>query len=392
MPATAAALKTALRASTAKALAALSPAEISEQSAAVLAQLQQTAAYTSARTASVYLPIEGGKEVDTWPIVADLLARGASVAVPRVTGPRSMEMLRLASVEQARALPRTKWGIPEPDAVLAAAMGGDRTHGEPPFDLVLVPGVAFDARCNRLGHGRGYYDTFIQGQRQKGAEGEEEEEALAVIGLALAVQVAESVPVGEHDQRLDLIVHPEGRMAYTSAVDGAAAAAAMGGGGGGAAKKQRAEASANADSSDSGSEDGEEQQQLPPIELRVDVAPGTYKYVCLLVTPEEEKNDPEEEDDPEPFLAVRSGRGDYHAQVAAPILERWGRHRCEALGGGRIVRDAQARTVKIYGYSVGFGGDEGGPPGAQMKDHSQVAELVLERYPDHDITYDRHGY
>ena len=111
-----AAAKAALRKSTAASLAMLPPAEVAAQSAAVLAQLVKLPAYTSARSASVYLPQVGGKEVDTWPIVADLLARGATVAIPRCTGPRAMEMHRLASLEQARALPLTKWKIPEPDA------------------------------------------------------------------------------------------------------------------------------------------------------------------------------------------------------------------------------------------------------------------------------------
>lgn len=33
---------------------------------------------------------------------------------------------------------------------------------------------------------------------------------------------------------------------------------------------------------------------------------------------------------------------------------------CEPLGGGRIVRDDTQKTIHIYGYSVGFGGAEGG--------------------------------
>ena len=33
----------------------------------------------------------------------------------------------------------------------------------------------------------------------------------------------------------------------------------------------------------------------------------------------------------------------------------------------------QARSVHVFGYSVGLGGDEGGPPGRGMPDHSQAA-------------------
>ena len=116
--------KKALRKQTADVLRTLQRSAISAQSAAVLAELATIPAYTSARSASVYLPMDGSSEIDTWPILAALMARGVKVAVPRVAGPKpgDMRMLRVSSYEQAVALPRTKWGIPEPDEALAAGM------------------------------------------------------------------------------------------------------------------------------------------------------------------------------------------------------------------------------------------------------------------------------
>ena len=48
--------------------------------------------------------------------------------------------------------------------------------------------------------------------------------------------------------------------------------------------------------------------------------------------------------------------------------------------------------MHIYGYSVGFGGAEGGPPGRGMRDHAAVAELVAQALPSHSVTHSPDGY
>ena len=89
-------------------------------------------------------------------IQAALLDAGKSVYVPLVTGGKSedMQMLRLTSVEEARAFPRSAWGIPEPSPEAAARMEDATAPGCPGLDLILAPGLAFDSQCRRLGRGQ----------------------------------------------------------------------------------------------------------------------------------------------------------------------------------------------------------------------------------------------
>ena len=66
-------------------------------------------------------------------------------------------------------------------------------------DVLLVPLLAFDARCNRLGYGGGYYDrtiALLPGVR--------------TIGCAFAVQQVDAVPVLPHDRSLDAVVTERG--------------------------------------------------------------------------------------------------------------------------------------------------------------------------------------
>lgn len=59
------------------------------------------------------------------------------------------------------------------------------------FDLMLIPGNAFDIHFNRLGRGKGYFDKFL-----KTATGFK-------LGIGYDVQVFASVPVEPHDVKMD---------------------------------------------------------------------------------------------------------------------------------------------------------------------------------------------
>jgi len=52
-----------------------------------------------------------------------------------------------------------------------------------------VPGVAFDSRGHRLGHGTGYYDRFLS----------KITENVLTIGLAFDFQLVDNIPTSSHD-------------------------------------------------------------------------------------------------------------------------------------------------------------------------------------------------
>ena len=57
----------------------------------------------------------------------------------------------------------------------------------------------------------------------------------------------------------------------------------------------------------------------------------------------------------------------------------------DILGGGRIERDDDARTIKIYSFSYGF-------PWNYEPQHGISAKVVAERFPDYAITTSNEGY
>ena len=89
--------------------------------------------------------------------------------------------------------------LTEPAAVQSLdSIAKDRSISPEDIDLLLVPGVAFDEKCYRLGQGGGCYDRFIPRLRGE----------CLVVGVAYDEQICEHVPYGVHDRRMDYVVTP----------------------------------------------------------------------------------------------------------------------------------------------------------------------------------------
>jgi len=159
---------------------------------------------------SVYLPMVG-REVNTWPLVASLLSSDSPkflVSVPKVIGDLSedMRMVSVTSMQQCKKWPENRWGIPEISDEEFEASSNNLDVTDQRFDAVILPGMAFTAHCDRLGHGRGYYDCFLNSQRAACAHSGKG--TPVTIGVAFDEQIFEEVPLDAHDQPLHCVITP----------------------------------------------------------------------------------------------------------------------------------------------------------------------------------------
>lgn len=77
---------------------------------------------------------------------------------------------------------------------------GDECVDPSEIDIAIIPGVAFDRNCNRLGRGKGYYDRLIPYLECK------------KIGLSFDFQIVDEVPCEEFDKPLDMVITEKGRF------------------------------------------------------------------------------------------------------------------------------------------------------------------------------------
>lgn len=96
-----------------------------------------------------------------------------------------MDMVSLHSLEDYEALKPDAWGIP---SVPNDSIGNRRrclpmqvANGEI-LDLVILPGVAFGKDGRRLGHGKGFYDTFLT-RYERALEAKDADSAMPYLGM-----------------------------------------------------------------------------------------------------------------------------------------------------------------------------------------------------------------
>ena len=140
----------------------------------------------SAHTILFFAPLPD--ELDVWPMLELSVALGTNCALPFYDAEKKNYVARRLK-NLATDIVIGKFGVREPVA----------TCEEIPlnqFDLVLVPGMAFDLTGNRMGRGQGFYDRILM------------DVSGIKCGVAYDFQLLEKIPTESHDAKVDFIFTP----------------------------------------------------------------------------------------------------------------------------------------------------------------------------------------
>mmetsp|Transcript_6188 Transcript_6188/g.10653 ORF Transcript_6188/g.10653 Transcript_6188/m.10653 type:complete len:136 (+) Transcript_6188:387-794(+) len=117
-----------------------------------------------------------------------------------------MQLLHIDDTASLVAAP--PFGILEPTTTYADGRPReDALCGSQTLDVLLMPGLGFDLRGNRLGRGGGYYDKALQRLQQLAQE--QGKRPPLLVALAFSAQLVEHVPLSAHDEQVDLLVTAE---------------------------------------------------------------------------------------------------------------------------------------------------------------------------------------
>ena len=103
---------------------------------------------------SVFVYLSYGREVNTEKLVEYLFNNNKIVLIPKCDI-KTETMIPVVYFPNEK-LTDNLYGIKENDS---------QTEYRDKIDVIIVPGIAFDKYGNRIGHGKGYYDKFLQNNK-----------------------------------------------------------------------------------------------------------------------------------------------------------------------------------------------------------------------------------
>jgi 5-formyltetrahydrofolate cyclo-ligase len=166
----------------------LDPVWRAEQSTRLQERLMALPAMRSAVLVGLYMPLPG--EVEMAECEEMLANSGRGICVPAFDAARGG--YSMAVVSPSTQYMDAPFGLREPE---------DPVWVDPTsIECIVVPGLAFDPACRRIGHGGGHYDRMLA------------ETAALKVGVAFDFQVFDDVPYAAHDVAMDLVVTPSHTM------------------------------------------------------------------------------------------------------------------------------------------------------------------------------------
>jgi len=166
----------------------LSYQEIQKKSNRIRKELFLLPVFRQASRVLFYLSLRD--EVQTQEMIKEALRLNKTVAVPLVKlKERDILPVKLKSYDE-EGLFIGPLGIPQPKRDLWQTLSPDE------IDLVIVPGVAFDERGNRIGFGMGFYDRFLKRKSSR----------TKTVALAFELQLVPIIPSQPYDVPVDYII------------------------------------------------------------------------------------------------------------------------------------------------------------------------------------------
>lgn len=156
----------------------------SRKSKLVQDKLLRNKVFRKAKIVMFYIAFGG--EVDTGEMIREAKKTGKLICVPVCR--KDKEIMQPAMLVDHAKLKKGPYGVWEPVA---------KTRIKPEdLDLIIVPGLAFDKKGNRLGRGKGYYDRFLGSLSDK----------IPSIGLAFDFQILPLIPTTAYDVSVKKII------------------------------------------------------------------------------------------------------------------------------------------------------------------------------------------
>lgn len=178
--------KAALRREITQRLLSMTADDRHDKSLRACRRVTELEVFQHASTLMMYMPLPA--EVDVTPVAMKCFQLGMTVCVPRVDWRRK----DMSAVEVQRF----------DDSEMDIDDHGLRTPRDGRLvipsliDLVILPGLAFDVRGNRLGRGGGYYDRFLSRVSRTTRR----------VAVCFDEQIVDAVPVINGDMRVDMVI------------------------------------------------------------------------------------------------------------------------------------------------------------------------------------------
>lgn len=165
----------------------LSSEEVISNSQIIMEKLKSLDEFIKAQTVFVYMDF--GNEVITRDLIRYMFKENKHVIIP-YTDTVETKLIPTEIFDLEKDLIKCSFGYYEPKKENVKLVDTKE------FDLIVVPGVAFDKNLNRMGYGKGYYDKILDSRRKD----------CKAIAVAFDFQVFESIPCEEHDIKMDMII------------------------------------------------------------------------------------------------------------------------------------------------------------------------------------------